>query len=122
MEGFTKLPLSSQYVHMASLAMIGIATILLMTPAAYHRIVEDGEETMRFYNFASRIILWSMVPLAAGVAGDFFVVIRKVTHSTQFSITFAAASLVLCYGAWFGYTFYRRASSRMIQSGVPSAV
>jgi large-conductance mechanosensitive channel len=115
MDGFNKLPASSQYVHIASLALMGIAMVLLMTPAAYHRIVENGEDTPRFYLFASRIILWSMVPLAAGLAGDFFVVIRRVTGSATLALAISAPALLLCYAAWFGYTLYRRQQQSALQ-------
>ena len=108
MDGFDKLPASSQYVHIASLALMGIAMVLLMTPAAYHRIVENGEDTPRFYTFASRIILWSMVPLAAGLTGDFFVVVRRVTGSATLGLAISLPALLLCYAAWFGYTLSRR--------------
>src|SRR4051812_11948061 len=55
MEAFQKLPQSLKIIHFVSLCCVGLAIILLMTPAAYHRIVERGEETERFYKFASRI-------------------------------------------------------------------
>jgi hypothetical protein len=109
MDGFEKLPESSKYIHLASLAMVALTVVLLMTPAAYHRIVEQGEETEHFHRFSSRILIASMVPLALGIAGDLFVVARKVTGSSTFSITAASLMLVLFYGLWFGYTSYRRA-------------
>jgi hypothetical protein len=62
-ESFDNLPSLSKYVHLASLCMIAATIILLMTPAAYNRIVEKGEETEHFHSFASRILLTAMVPL-----------------------------------------------------------
>lgn len=47
LEAFDKLPASSKYVHMLSLWLMGLSVILLMTPAAYHRIVERGEDSER---------------------------------------------------------------------------
>jgi hypothetical protein len=47
MEGFDKLPASSRYVHFASLTMVALSIVLLMTPAAYHRIVERGNGAAR---------------------------------------------------------------------------
>src|SRR5215213_11866543 len=73
MEAFQKLPQSLKIIHFISLCCVGLAIILLMTPAAYHRIVEQGEQTERFHRFASRILLWSLVPLALGISGDFYV-------------------------------------------------
>jgi amino acid permease len=108
MESFEKIPLSSKYVHLASLLLVGLSIMLLMTPASYHRIVERGEETEHFHRFASRILLAAMLPLALGVTGDFFVVIRKVTKSATTAIVAAALMLIFFYGFWFGFTLYRR--------------
>ncbi len=108
MEAFEKLPLSLRYVHLASLGLVAVSIVLLMTPAAYHRIVERGEETEHFHRFASRMLIAAMLPLALGVTGDFFVVVRKVTKSGSAAIVAAALVLVFFYGFWFGLTIYRR--------------
>jgi hypothetical protein len=107
-EAFEKLSASSKYVHLASLALVGVSIVLLMTPAAYHRIVEEGEETAHFHRFASRILIAAMIPLALGVCGDFFVVMRKVIVSSTYSIIAAVLMLVFFYSLWFGLTLYRR--------------
>ncbi|MBD0327442.1 MAG: hypothetical protein ICV68_13480 [Pyrinomonadaceae bacterium] len=108
MEAFEKLPLSLRYVHLASLMMVALSIVLLITPAAYHRIVEKGEETEHFHRFASRILIAAMIPLALGVTGDFFVVVNKITQSTTAAIISAALALLFFYGFWFGLTLYRR--------------
>ena len=108
MEGFEKLPDSSKYVHFICLSFIALAIVLMMTPAAYHRLVERGEETEHFHRFASRMLLASMVPLALGIAGDFFVVARKITDSAGLAVGLSALALLIFYGMWFGFTLYRR--------------
>lgn len=108
MEAFEKLPLTLRYVHLASLLLVAFSIVLLMTPAAYHRIVERGEETEHFHRFASRMLLAAMVPLALGLTGDFYVVVRKITESDTVSIIAAALLLIFFYGFWFGFTLYRR--------------
>jgi hypothetical protein len=107
-EGFDKLPASSRYVHLLSLALMVLAVILLMAPAAYHRIVEEGHDTEHFHRVASRFLIASMIPLALGICGELFVVVRKVTESVTAGIISAAAMLLFFYGLWFGYTIYRR--------------
>lgn len=108
MEGFEKLPPSSKYVHLASLALVAVSIVLLMMPAAYHRIVERGEETEHFHRFASRVLIAAMIPLALGVSGDFFVVVRKITGSSTSALVAAIVSLLFFYSLWFGFTIYRR--------------
>lgn len=115
-EGFTRLPRSSQWVHLASLACVALATVLLMTPAAYHRLVEGGEDTERFHRFVSRVLLLAMIPLALGITGDVFVVVRKVVHSVPVSIAAGCVTLALFYGLWFGLTAWVRASKGPVTS------
>ncbi|HEV7375060.1 MAG TPA: DUF6328 family protein [Pyrinomonadaceae bacterium] len=121
MEGFEKLPQSSKYVHFISLSLVALTVILLMTPAAYHRLVERGEDTEHFHRFASRTLLASMIPLALGIAGDFYVVARKITESDGLAIGLAGVALLIFYGLWFGFTLYRRqAREKGIQPNVSS--
>ena len=47
MEGFDKLPNSSKFIHIGSLVLIALTMILLMSPAAYHRIAEQGDGMAR---------------------------------------------------------------------------
>jgi len=49
-----------------------------------------------------------MIPLALGICGDLFVVVRKVTESATAAIVAAALAFLFFYGLWFGYTIYRR--------------
>jgi hypothetical protein len=108
LEAFDKLPLSSKYVHMISLALMGISVILLMTPAAYHRIAERGEDSEHFHTVASRLLLASMVTLPLGISGDLFVVVRKMTNDAAISGVASLFALLLFYGLWFGFTNYRK--------------
>jgi cytochrome bd-type quinol oxidase subunit 2 len=108
-EGFEKLPASSKYVHLATLGLMALAVILLVTPAAYHRIVEEGHDTEHFHRVASRFLIAAMIPLAMGLCGDIFVVVRKITESVTAAIISATLALLFFYGLWFGYTMMRKA-------------
>jgi hypothetical protein len=115
MEAFEKLPLSSRYVHLASLMLVAVSIVLLMTPAAYHRIVERGEMTEHFHNFASRMLIAAMAPLALGVSGDLFVIVRKVTDSATSAVASGIVSLLFFYGLWFGFSLYRRSQMTLVR-------
>ena len=112
MDGFDKLPSSSKYVHLISLVLMGLTVILLMAPAAYHRIVERGEDSEHFHTVASTLLLAAMIPLPMGICGDLYVVIRKTTESSLAGIISAAIALAMFYGLWFGFTAYRRSQLR----------
>ena len=107
-ERFESLPPLSKSIHLISLLMVTFAIVLLMAPAAYHRIVERGEDTERLYQVSSKFVLGSMVFLAAGMSLDFYVVATKVTqHATLAAVI--SAGLACCFlGLWFGYTAWAR--------------
>ena len=108
MEAFDKLPNLSKYIHLAGLGLIALTIVLLMTPAAYHRIVEQGEETEHFHRFASRMVVAALIPLALALCGDVYVVVQKVTDSQLVSVVAALITLAVFWELWFGLTLYRR--------------
>jgi hypothetical protein len=111
-EGFGQLPAAAQYVHLLSLLLMALTVVLLMTPAAYHRIVERGGGGEHFHGFASRFVVAALVPLALGLSGDVYVVVRKVTDSQVLSIVSALFALAMFWELWFGLTLYRRTQRR----------
>lgn len=112
MEAFEKLPASSKYTHLVSLGLLALTVVLLMAPAAYHRIVEEGQDTEHFHRVASRFLIAAMIPLALSICGDLFIVVRKVTESATTAIIAAALALLFFYGLWFGYTLMRKGERR----------
>jgi len=111
LEGFDKLPRALKWVHFASLSCIAVAIVLLITPAAWHRIVEGGEENERMHKLASAMVVAALVPLALGLTGDFLIVSYKVTSSPPLAAGLAGALLVIFFGLWFGLTLARRHAS-----------
>lgn len=108
LDGFARLSDTLKYIHVASLAFIAISTVLLMAPAAYHRLVENGEESESFVRFSSRMVLAAMVVLALGISGDFLVVVTKVFDSLTAGLISALMTLIFFYGIWFGLTTFLR--------------
>jgi hypothetical protein len=107
-DAFDALPQSLKILHLASLFSVALCTILLIAPAAYHRIVYRGEDSEGLLHFASVIILAAMVPLAFGLAADFLIVTWMVTKSMPVALAASAAMLLLLLGFWFGYMWWLR--------------
>ncbi|HET9751564.1 MAG TPA: DUF6328 family protein [Myxococcales bacterium] len=107
MDAFARLPHPVQLVHLCSLGFIALATIVLMSPAAYHRIVERGEDTERFHRFASRMVLLALALLGPGFCGDLYVVLRRAGYDRT-ALPVAAGMLVVFLGSWFGAMFLVR--------------
>lgn len=112
MDAFERLPPLLKAVHACGLGCIVIAVILLMVPAAYHRIAEHGESSERFYTIASRFLLAAMAVLAPGMAAAVWIVVEVATASRTAAITCAALVGSFFYGAWFGWTWFMRRRNR----------
>jgi hypothetical protein len=105
---FEALPNYIKGVHLACASLIALTVVLLMTPAAFHRVAERGEESERLVRVAAGCVVGAMIPLAAGMSGDFFVIVMKITASVPLALAAGSITLVVFLGLWFGYTFLRR--------------
>jgi hypothetical protein len=100
-EAFEKLSFASRIVHTASVLCIGFTVLLLMMPAAYHRIVDGGEDTPDFERFASRVVLAALVPLSLGLGGEIYVFFIRAFHEPIFAAAAGAGAVALLLAAWF---------------------
>jgi hypothetical protein len=97
---FADMPPLLKSVHGVAIACVTLATALLVTPAAYHRIVYDGASDPRFHRLASRILLAATVFLALGLAADIRVVADRITGSARVATVLAAVSFVVLLALW----------------------
>ena len=105
---FDQLPSVYRVSHLFSLCAIAVSTILLIAPAAWHRIVEAGEDSERFHRIASRFLLFAMAFLANGLALEFAVAIYTSTASSVASVIGGILLATFCYGLWFVYMLLNR--------------
>jgi hypothetical protein len=121
-QAFDRLPSSVKVVHGAALLFVALSIVLLMAPAAYHRIVYKGEDSEEFHRIGSLFVTYSTIPLALGLAADVFVVGTKIVPSELASALVATAVLALLLGLWHGLPWiarWRRNGARL-QLGVQS--
>jgi uncharacterized protein DUF6328 len=100
-DAFGALSFASKLVHALALGCIALAVILLMAPAAFHRISFGGENTEDFYRLGSALVIAAAVPLAAGIAGDLYVAVTKAFEMPAAGIAAALAAAVILAGLWF---------------------
>lgn len=100
-EGFDKLSDTAKTVHTASLVCIALTMILLMTPAPFHRLGENGENTERFDKIGVAFVLASLVPLSLGLAGELYVVLEKTLHEPRTAWISAGAFVLASMVLWF---------------------
>ena len=99
--GFDRLPQTSKIIHVAALALIGINVVLLMTPAALHRLSYGGDDSESFLRTGSALVIAAPVFLAAGIAAETWVVMQKVTDSMSWSTSAGAAVFFTLVLFWY---------------------
>ncbi len=105
---FATLEATEKLLHLLALCLIAISTILLLTPATYHRVVYSGRNEPGFYRIASRLIMASTVCLAVGLASDTFVVIKKAIGHQDVAVAAALIVGAALAGFWHVWPLYAR--------------
>ncbi|MEX0664682.1 MAG: DUF6328 family protein [Acidimicrobiia bacterium] len=77
-----------------------LATILFMTPAAYHRVARRQDRAERL-DFAIRIVILGMALLALAIGGAIFVVVRFVFDDTALGLAFGGIASLTAATLWY---------------------
>jgi Family of unknown function (DUF6328) len=113
---FEQLSPLPQMIHFVALCAIGFTVVLLMTPAALHRIGFRGEVSEQFLKLGSGFVIAAPAALAVGLAADIYVAIEKATAASTAAASVGAASLVILLGIWFALSLtLRRRQDRPIR-------
>jgi Family of unknown function (DUF6328) len=100
-KGFDQLPDSSQLVHAAALSFVTLNVIVLMTPAALHRLSFGGEDSERFLELGSGFVIAAPMLLSLGIAAELYVVFAKVTGQMPLAVSAAIISWLIMTTFWY---------------------
>jgi hypothetical protein len=106
---FEQLPASSRLLHVAALICVALAVILLMTPAALHRLSFGGEDNETFFRMGSWFVIAAPVPLALGIAADLYVAASKASNSASLGGILAGGIFTILVVLWYALPVYLRA-------------
>lgn len=90
---FEQMPAAAQRLHLVALGLVALSIILLMAPAAYHRLVYAGESSAGFLAIGNRLVISATVPLGLGLAIDLGISTERTLGSV--SLALAAGLLAL---------------------------
>ena len=106
--GFSKeLAPGLQVMHFAATVLTSVAVALVMTPAAYHRIASPRAVSDGLIAIATRLLLWSMVPLAASICLEIYIVGYSVLK-TPWVAALAATLFAMFLTLWLALPAARR--------------
>jgi hypothetical protein len=100
-KGFDQLPSSSQFVHTTALCLIAMNVIVLMTPAALHRLSFGGEDSEAFLRLGSGLVIAAPMFLALGIAAELYVVFQKVLANSGVALTASLGGLLTLMMFWY---------------------
>lgn len=98
---FTELSFPNQVLHFASMLLVALATALIMTPAAYHRQVEQAHASWHFVRLASWLITLAMASLILGLSLDVYVLAALIFQSAIAAVSVASGLFLVFVYLWF---------------------
>jgi hypothetical protein len=98
---FAKLPALDRGIHFFALAMEAAAMMLLIAPAAIHRLTFGGVDAKRFHDIGSGLLTVALAPLALGIAADFYVASFKMLNDAPLAAGAAGIVVVTLAGLWY---------------------
>jgi hypothetical protein len=100
--GFDRVPQSAKIIHAVALCLIAANVVLLMTPAALHRLSFGGEDTQNFLKMGSALVIAAPIFLAGGIAAELYVVMQKVANE-EWGVVAGIGSFLLLMLLWYGW-------------------
>jgi hypothetical protein len=91
---------AERVLHLAALLLVAVAIALVMAPAALHRQSEPMSVSRGFIATSSRFLMASMVPLAAGICLDVYVIARVILGTIAGALTVSILLLGVFVVCW----------------------
>jgi Family of unknown function (DUF6328) len=109
--GFERLAGHTRWVEAATLGLLLVTMLLLLAPAPFHRIAEDGNATPRQHRYTNRMITSALVPFALALGANVFIATER-PFGTGAALTLGLATGASALLAWFGPELVRASSRR----------
>jgi hypothetical protein len=109
--GFDRLPEIAKVIHAVALCLVGLNVVIMMTPAALHRLSFGGEDSPQFFRLGSALVTTGPAFLAAGISAEIYVIFLKAVSSQHAALTASIASIMVLSGFWYVWPLTLRKSS-----------
>src|SRR3954454_160492 len=92
--GFSRLSELSRWLNLASLATMLLVVALVMTPAPFHRIAEQGRDTRLVQRYATRLIACALAPFAIAIGLNICTVSEHLLGTIDAALLGSAATAI----------------------------
>jgi hypothetical protein len=100
-KAFERLPPGVKVVHLVALLSLTLAIVLLICPAAIHRIAFGGADDPRLHSAGSLLITIALLPLAVAISCDLWVTLTILFGEGLAALAGAVAAFALLMALWF---------------------
>jgi hypothetical protein len=100
-KSFGELPPAARTLHVIALMSLAITIVLLIAPAAIHRITFGGDDDPRLHWVGSALMTAALLPLTCGICCDMWVALTKLFGEGVVAVVGAAGAAVLLLGFWY---------------------
>jgi hypothetical protein len=107
-KAFAALPYADRAIHFMALAAVALAIMLLLTPAAVHRLTFRGEDVARFHAIGSRLVTIALAPLALGITADFYVAAGEMLKDRALAVSSACLTALFLFTLWYAVPYMLR--------------
>jgi hypothetical protein len=112
---FDQLPVALKAVHAVGLGMMMLAVVLLLAPAAFHRLAFGGEDVPIVHKVGSIFVTAALAALALGLSAEVMVALGALSGRLDVGALFAAMVLLLLFGLWYLWPLIIRSRLRSSQ-------
>ena len=100
-KAFGELPPEVRFVHLFALASLAVSVVLLIAPAAIHRVTFGGQDDRRLHSTGSLLVTIALLPLAVGISCDLFVALTRLFGTGVAPVAGALGALSLLLLLWY---------------------
>ena len=98
---FQQLPAELKIAHAVGLGLMTLSIVLLLAPAALHRLAFKGEDVPIVHTVGSILVTAALAALALGLAAEVMVAIGALTDQPAIGALTAAVVLLVLFGLWY---------------------
>lgn len=101
-KAFAELPAAARTVHLVALMSLALTIILLIAPAAIHRLTFGGNDDPRMHALGSLLMSVALLPLALGLSCDIWIALTKLfPERNSLALSGASVAFVLLITLWY---------------------
>jgi hypothetical protein len=106
---FEQLPPPLKTIHAVGLGMLTLSIVLLLAPAAFHRLAFKGEDALPVHAVGSVLVTAALAALAVGLGAGVTVAIGALTGRLEIGAAVGSAILLVLLGLWYVWPLASRA-------------